>query len=127
MVKKRDAGGDEPWISKKQLLAETGISYGQLYRWKREGLLPEAWFHKRSAPTGQETYFPREAVLARIKRIKELKNDKSLEEIAEVLPTPLSYEAEKVATELAQNQDFIKRVATAVAALRVPADPDKEA
>ena len=45
-------------ISKKDLLKTTGISYGQLYRWKREGLIPEEWFVKRSSPTGQETYFP---------------------------------------------------------------------
>ena len=34
-------------ISKKDLLAETGISYGQLYRWKREQLIPEEWFIKQ--------------------------------------------------------------------------------
>ena len=31
-------------ISKKDLLQETGISYGQLYRWIRERLIPDAWF-----------------------------------------------------------------------------------
>ena len=37
--------GDDPnLISKKELLDQTGISYGQLYRWKRKGLIPEAWF-----------------------------------------------------------------------------------
>ncbi|MCL2486473.1 MAG: YhbD family protein, partial [Oscillospiraceae bacterium] len=34
----------EGLISKKDLLEFTGISYGQLYRWKREGLIPEEWF-----------------------------------------------------------------------------------
>ena len=68
-------------ISKKDLLAETGISYGQLYRWKREGLIPEEWFIKRSAFTGQETYFPKERVLERIGIILEMKDEQSLEEI----------------------------------------------
>ena len=40
-------------ISKKDLLNETGISYGQLYRWKREGLIPEEWFIKQPSFTGQ--------------------------------------------------------------------------
>lgn len=70
-------------ISKKELLAETGISYGQLYRWKREGLIPEEWFEKRSAYTGQETFFPREQVLERIRRIQSMKDDLSLSEIRE--------------------------------------------
>ena len=68
-------------ISKKDLLAETGISYGQLYRWKREGLIPEEWFVKRAAFTGQETYFPRERVLERVGLILEMKDDMSLDEI----------------------------------------------
>lgn len=40
-------------ISKRELLENTGISYGQLYRWKREGLIPEEWFIKRASFTGQ--------------------------------------------------------------------------
>ena len=68
-------------ISKKELLAETGISYGQLYRWKREGLIPDEWFVKRAAYTGQETWFPRERILERIGMILERKDDQSLEEI----------------------------------------------
>lgn len=68
-------------ISKKDLLTETGISYGQLYRWKREGLIPEEWFSKRSSFTGQETWFPRERMLERVKMILETKDDMSLEEI----------------------------------------------
>ena len=69
-------------ISKKDLLKETGISYGQLYRWKREGLIPEEWFVKRSAYTGQETFFPRDKILPRIQAILELKEQYSLEEMA---------------------------------------------
>jgi len=68
-------------ISKKDLLNETGISYGQLYRWKREGLIPEEWFVKRPSFTGQETFFPRERIFERIGLILENKDDKSLEEI----------------------------------------------
>lgn len=69
-------------ISKKDLLKETGISYGQLYRWKRERLIPESWFQKRSVSTGQETFFPRERTLHRVRTILELKDTKSLEELA---------------------------------------------
>jgi hypothetical protein len=69
-------------ISKRELLEVTGISYGQLYRWKRERLLPEEWFMKRSSYTGQETFFPREQVLERIAAIKERKESQSLEQIA---------------------------------------------
>ncbi len=72
-------------ISKKDLLAMTGISYGQLYRWKRERLIPEEWFIKQSAYTGQETFFPREQILSRIQSILELKDLYSLEELAKIL------------------------------------------
>ncbi|MDE6108265.1 MAG: YhbD family protein [Oscillospiraceae bacterium] len=72
-------------ISKKELLALTGISYGQLYRWKRQGLIPEEWFIKRSAYTGQETFFPREQILSRIRTIQEAKDDFSLEELSKLL------------------------------------------
>jgi len=72
-------------ISKKELLERTGISYGQLYRWKRERLIPEEWFVKRSAITGQETYFPKEQILDRIEAILDLKEDHSLEEIRSIL------------------------------------------
>lgn len=71
-------------ISKKDLLKETGISYGQLYRWKREGLIPEEWFMRRSAFTGQETFFPREKILSRVHAILEMKEQYSLEEMARI-------------------------------------------
>jgi hypothetical protein len=73
------------YISKKDLLAMTGISYGQLYRWKRERLIPEEWFVKQAAFTGQETFFPREQILSRIHSILELKDKYSLEELAKML------------------------------------------
>lgn len=72
-------------ITKKELLNETGISYGQLYRWKREGLIPEEWFIKQPSFTGQETIFPRNKILNRIKAIQELKDKYSLEELAKIL------------------------------------------
>ena len=77
-------------ISKKDLLKTTGISYGQMYRWKREGLIPEEWFVKRSSPTGQETYFPQEKILKRIHAIQQLKDSYSLEELARILTPELS-------------------------------------
>lgn len=77
-------------ISKKDLLKTTGISYGQLYRWKREGLIPEEWFVKRSSPTGQETYFPQEKILKRIHAIQQLKDSYSLEELAQILTPEVS-------------------------------------
>lgn len=72
-------------ISKKDLLNETNISYGQLYRWKREGLIPEEWFIKQSSFTGQETFFPKDKILNRIKAIQDLKEKYTLEELAKIL------------------------------------------
>ena len=54
---------EEKLISKKDLLELTGISYGQLYRWKRKKIIPEEWFIKKSVSTGQETFFPMEKIL----------------------------------------------------------------
>ena len=72
-------------IAKTELLRLTGISYGQFYRWKRMGLIPEAWFRRRATFTGQGTFLPRRKVLDRIRRIQELKGRHSLEEIARML------------------------------------------
>ena len=60
---------DEELISKKELLETFGISYGALYRWKRMGLIPEAWFLRRSTSTGQETFFRRDQICQRIRLI----------------------------------------------------------
>lgn len=76
---------EDELISKKELLDQYAISYGALYRWKRMGLIPEAWFLRRSAPTGQETYFRRAQICPRIERILESKERVSLEELAEEL------------------------------------------
>ena len=72
-------------ISKKEVLEKYNISYGALYRWKRMGLIPEEWFVKKSAVTGQETFFVREAICERIETILGLKDSLSLDEIAEQL------------------------------------------
>ncbi|WP_027633190.1 YhbD family protein [Clostridium hydrogeniformans] len=74
----------EDLISKKELLNVTGISYGQLYRWKRKNIIPEEWFIKKSSYTGQETYFPREKILERIEKIKDMKDNLSLDDLADV-------------------------------------------
>ncbi|MFQ5794395.1 MAG: DUF4004 family protein [Candidatus Bipolaricaulia bacterium] len=91
---------EQETISKKDVLEQTKISYGQFYRWKRKGLIPEVWFERRSTYTGQETFLPREKILERIERIKSLKDDYSLDEIAEMLSPDLarkSYTASEVA------------------------------
>lgn len=81
---------DENLISKKELLRLTGISYGQLYRWKRKNLIPEEWFIRKSTFTGQETFFPKQKILDRIDKIKRMKDDLSLDEIAERLSPNLA-------------------------------------
>lgn len=76
---------EEFLISKKELLELTGISYGQLYRWKRKQLIPEEWFIRKSVFTGQETFFPKERILGRIHNILNLKEGFSLDELADKL------------------------------------------
>lgn len=75
---------EQELISKKELLELTGISYGQLYRWKRKNLIPEDWFIRKSTFTGQETFFVKQKILERINKIKNLKDDLSLDELADV-------------------------------------------
>jgi len=76
---------EENLIAKKDVLRKAGISYGQLYRWKRKGLIPEAWFVRRSTFTGQETFFPRDKILERIERIKEMKDTHPLDDLADAI------------------------------------------
>lgn len=93
---------DNTSISKKELLQITGISYGQLYRWKRENLIPEEWFEKRSSFTGQETWFPREKILERIRTIQQKKDSSSLEDLARLLSpeqTGITYRISRVTAE----------------------------
>jgi hypothetical protein len=77
-------------LSKKELLSLTGISYGQLYRWKRQNLIPESWFIKQASFTGQETFFPRDEILKRVSLILELKDQYSLEDLADLLSPELT-------------------------------------
>ena len=77
----------EQMISKKELLAKYGISYGALYRWKRKGLIPDEWFVKRSTVTGQETFFPRGLICERMELIQKQKDDTSLEELSKQFST----------------------------------------
>jgi DNA-binding transcriptional MerR regulator len=77
-------------ISKKELLELAGISYGQLYRWKRKDLIPEEWFVRKSTFTGQETFFPKEKILERINKIQTMKENLSLDELAEMFSPNLT-------------------------------------
>ncbi|MCL6444192.1 MAG: YhbD family protein [Alicyclobacillus sp.] len=80
---------EQDLLSKKELLELTGISYGQLYRWKRKNLIPEDWFIRKSTFTGQETFFPRDKILKRIEQIKNMKEGLSLDEMADMFsPNP---------------------------------------
>ncbi len=72
-------------ISKKELLDRYKISYGALYRWKRKGLIPDEWFIKKSAITGQETFFPEKLICERIELILSKKEDILLDELAREL------------------------------------------
>ncbi|MDQ0218370.1 DUF4004 family protein [Peribacillus cavernae] len=92
----------EELISKKELLELMGISYGQLYRWKRKDLIPEEWFVRKSAFTGQETFFPKEKIIERINKIQTMKENLSLDELANMFSPNV--------TELSLGQDeLIKR------------------
>ncbi|MCM2535450.1 YhbD family protein [Neobacillus pocheonensis] len=80
----------EELISKKDLLELAGISYGQLYRWKRKDLIPEEWFVRKSTFTGQETFFPKEKILERIDKIQTMKENLSLDELADMFSPNLT-------------------------------------
>jgi hypothetical protein len=87
---------NEQLISKKDLLEEAGISYGQLYRWKRKDLIPEDWFIRKSTFTGQETFFPKEKILERINKIQTMKENLSLDELADMFsPTSTDLQLDK--------------------------------
>jgi DNA-binding transcriptional MerR regulator len=100
---------DAELISKKDLLELTGISYGQLYRWKRKSLIPEDWFIRKSTFTGQETFFPKDKILTRIDKIMNMKDHLSLDEIADQVspqPTTVALESNKIL-----KQNIVSRVA----------------
>lgn len=91
----------ERLISKKDLLISTNISYGQLYRWKRKKLIPEAWFIRKSTFTGQETFFPHDKILERIEKIQSMKDNLSLDELANMFSPhsdSFSFDKEKLLT-----------------------------
>ena len=72
----------EDLISKKEVLEQYGISYGALYRWKRMGLIPEAWFIRKSTTTGQEPFFRRDQICPRLELILSRRDGTSLEKLA---------------------------------------------
>jgi len=76
---------EEKLISEKEVLEKLGISYGQHYRWKRKGRIPESWFIRRATFTGQETFFPEEKIIARIERIVEMKESHPLDDLADLI------------------------------------------
>lgn len=80
----------EELIAKKELLEITNVSYGQLYRWKRKNLIPEEWFIKKASYTGQETYFPRAQILDRIEKIINMKDNVSLDDLAQMFSPKLA-------------------------------------
>lgn len=94
-------------ISKREVLARYGISYGALYRWKRLGLIPESWFIKKSAVTGQETYFPREQICQRVELILNRAEGTSLESLAEELAG--KHEAQRSRRRLVLESEFERR------------------
>ncbi|MFC4778209.1 DUF4004 family protein [Paenibacillus sp. GCM10023252] len=100
----------EDLISKKDLLELTGISYGQLYRWKRKQLIPEEWFIRKSTFTGQETYLPRELILSRVNQIMNLKDDLSLDDLVGKLTTPDLYPELSVSKEELQRSRAVSEM-----------------
>ena len=90
IIERNEDMEEENLISKKELLKMTDISYGQLYRWKRKNLIPEEWFIKKSSFTGQETFFPKNEILDRVEKIKNFKDDISLDELANIFSPDLS-------------------------------------
>mgnify|MGYP001625144002 CR=1 FL=1 len=76
----------EDLISKKEVLEKYSISYGALYRWKRMGLIPEAWFIRKSTSTGQETFFRRDQICPRVELILS-RPDFNVEEIRQACLT----------------------------------------
>ncbi|MFD0715970.1 YhbD family protein [Paenibacillus sp. GCM10027626] len=106
---------DTELISKKELLEATGISYGQLYRWKRKKLIPEEWFIRKSTFTGQETYFPKGEILSRVSKIIAMKDELSLDELAGKL-SPVLYDLHLPREEIVR-----RNIVTAVAMERLGA------
>ncbi len=100
----------EELISKKDLLIETSISYGQLYRWKRKKLIPEDWFMKKSTYTGHETFFPREKILERIEQILNMKDGASLDDLADKFSSDIPEEMQRRKDDLLGHQILSKEI-----------------
>nr|WP_313788063.1 DUF4004 family protein [Paenibacillus larvae] len=106
---------DSDLISKKELLDLADISYGQLYRWKRKALIPEDWFIRKSTFTGQETFFPKDKILPRIEKIKEMKDNLSLDELADMFsprPSDLNLNKEQFLNRNIVSLEVLERYAT---------------
>jgi len=73
------------FISEKDLLKAFNISACELYRWKQEGIIPDAWFIKMATEKGQEIFFPKDKIIRRIKTIKKLQKHYSLQDLANIL------------------------------------------
>lgn len=101
---------EEDLISKKELLDLTGISYGQLYRWKRKQLIPESWFIRKSTYTGQETFFPKERMLGRIQHILSKKDDLSLDELAGKLSDMSSVHKQLLTIEEVRERNIVSTI-----------------
>jgi len=101
---------EQDLISKKDLLDLTGISYGQLYRWKRKQLIPEEWFIRKSTFTGQETFFPKKLILARVHNIVNMKDDLSLDELAGKLSDNSSFSTIILTTENVLERNIVSKM-----------------
>ena len=76
------------------------ISYGQLYRWKREGLIPDEWFIKQSVSTGQETFFDEKLIIPRIEQILKYKDKYQFDEMKDLFSenNEVNYDYKKALT-----------------------------
>ena len=107
---------DEELISKKELLETFGISYGALYRWKRMGLIPEAWFLRRSTSTGQETFLRRDQICQRIRLILDNKEHELAASLAEKRQTVLARRKLIIETAYGRREFPLEEVRSAVVA-----------
>ncbi|QWU14550.1 Protein of unknown function [Paenibacillus sophorae] len=105
---------EDDLISKKELLDLTGISYGQLYRWKRKQLIPEEWFIRKSTFTGQETFFPRMLIQARVRNILNMKDDLSLDELASRLSDTEGFSEIRLTKEAIVERNIVTEIAMSV-------------
>src|SRR5699024_8041032 len=100
----------EELISKKDLLIETNISYGQLYRWKRKKLIPEDWIMKKSTYTGHETFCQREKIMERIEQILNMKDGASLDDLADKFSSDIPEEMVRRKEDLLNHQILSKEI-----------------